>query len=117
VQEDRTQQRHVLRLNLHDGTSDAPQSQVEVEEVFYTRLPYVRTFGEADQRVYALLNARSVSLWTPATGEVVTPVQQKTSIRTIAIRGDERLVVTTGATNAYVWSLPDGKKLLELKHR
>jgi WD40 repeat protein len=115
VQEEGARPRRIQRLSLHHGTTDALLCQTEVDEVSYTRMTHVQTFGEADDRIYALLNDRSISLWTPGTG-VSTPIEQKTSIRTMAVRADERLLVTTATTYAFVWSLPEGKKLLELKH-
>jgi WD40 repeat protein len=106
-----------VRLSLHNATTDEILFQKEVEEDSYSSFLRTLTFGENDQRVYLIIGGRTVTCWTPHTGEVVALIHQNNAkVGALAVRADERLVATTGAKNVYVWSLPDGKKQLELKH-
>jgi WD40 repeat protein len=73
-------------------------------------------FSPDEQHVYVAFPRNGVYRWTPEDGEVIHLIEQNSQINDLAVREDERLALTTGGSTAYVWSLPDGKKLLELKH-
>src|SRR5262249_18684980 len=54
--------------------------------------------------------------WTPAANEIVYVFTQSSLITGLEVSADERVALTTGGNSALLWSLPEGKKLAELKH-
>jgi WD40 repeat protein len=104
------------RFELRDGDGeqilfnkqfDLPNGYVEVTH---------SAFSPDERHVYAAFPKNGVYRWTPAADEVVQLIAQGSQITGLAVRADERQALTTGGNTAYVWSLPDGKKLLDLKH-
>jgi WD40 repeat protein len=68
------------------------------------------------RNVYFAVKCDGVYRWTPQTDELVRLFVQDTDVTHFAVADDERLAVTAGGNTAYVWTLPDGKKKLTLKH-
>jgi WD40 repeat protein len=69
-----------------------------------------------DRCIYAAVGRNGVYRWAPETGEVARVLAQGSLGTHLSLRQDGRRALTAGGNTAYLWSLPDGKRLLELKH-
>jgi WD40 repeat protein len=113
----RRQQPMTMRLSLLDPATDQPLAELEGETGDWECPVQSQAFGEGDQRIYAVLGHRSVSCWKPASRELVRVLTQANAkIEEMTVSPDERQIATVGHKSAYVCSLPDGKKRLDLKH-
>lgn len=105
-----------LSLSLRDAASDEVLFEAEVADSRNCASVRVQTFGEGDERIYVVLDRQSVTRWTPATGEIASVVRQTAQIQHLTVSTDERLMATSGGNSALVWTLPEGKKKVEMKH-
>jgi WD40 repeat protein len=101
------------RFELRDAEGGrvlaAKELETSTSDVAYS------AFSADGRRVYAAFK-HGLYRWAPESGEVVGLFTQATEITDLAVRDDERLALTTGGNTAWVWSLPEGKRVAELKH-
>lgn len=104
------------RFELRDGDGE----QILFRKVIETPRASVAVtrsaFSPDGRHVYAGSAKHGVYRWTPETDEVVRLLAQSSAVTGLSVRDDERRALTRGGNTALLWSLPDGKNLLDLKH-
>lgn len=103
------------RFELRDSAGEVLYAkQIEMTKGF-AGVAHV-AFAADEQHVYTAFRKNGVYRWTPASGEVVRIFSQVALIAGLAIRDNERLALTSASNSAFLWTLPEGKRLAELKH-
>jgi WD40 repeat protein len=72
--------------------------------------------GPDGRNCYFSYSQNTVYRWDTKTGATDAQFTQDTRIEGLRVGADERQLVTWGGNRVMVWSLPDGKKRLDLKH-